>query len=355
MTTLNGGPGVPRGLGSRLSCADAIDHGDLTSAMASEPFIKTVEWQMLDKRKFFPMSMASSFTVRCLLYPLTLVRTRLQVQQRNDLYTGTFDAFRKIVKTEGYSGLYKGFFVSALQVVSGVLYVSTYEGVRYILESYKVTNNDKVKAFIGGGCASLVGQTIVVPIDVMSQHMMLLGYTISKTANAKHANFYNPLGIVVQNRSRVQIFRDIARTIYVKDGARGFYRGYLASLFTYVPSSASWWTFYQLFQDTLSVFIPCNSSVPYTLVQCLAAMSSGCVSCFLTNPLDLVRARVQVNRRPIPETARLLWDQEGTKIFTKGLTARMSASALYSLAIIFGYESVKRWSVHAEFKDKVLW
>ena len=96
-------------------------------------------------------------------------------------------------------------------------------------------------------------QTIVVPIDVMSQHMMLLGYTISKTANAKHANFYNPLGIVVQNRSRVQIFRDIARTIYVKDGARGFYRGYLASLFTYVPSSASWLTFYHFFQVLIGV------------------------------------------------------------------------------------------------------
>ena len=36
---------------------------------------------MLDKRRFYPYSMASSFTVRCFLYPLTLVRTRLQVQQ----------------------------------------------------------------------------------------------------------------------------------------------------------------------------------------------------------------------------------------------------------------------------------
>jgi solute carrier family 25 protein 44 len=44
------------------------------------------------------MSMMSSFTVRCFLYPLTLVRTRLQVQQRNALYSGTFDAFRKIVR-----------------------------------------------------------------------------------------------------------------------------------------------------------------------------------------------------------------------------------------------------------------
>ena len=46
------------------------------SLMAKDAFIKTVEWEMLDKSKFFPMSMASSFTIRCFLYPLTLIRTR---------------------------------------------------------------------------------------------------------------------------------------------------------------------------------------------------------------------------------------------------------------------------------------
>ena len=41
--------------------------------------ITTIEWDMLDKRRYYPYSMVSSFTVRCCLYPLTVVRTRLQV------------------------------------------------------------------------------------------------------------------------------------------------------------------------------------------------------------------------------------------------------------------------------------
>ena len=49
--------------------------------LPEDAFIKTVEWEMLDKSKFFPMSMATSFTIRCFLYPLTLIRTRLQVQR----------------------------------------------------------------------------------------------------------------------------------------------------------------------------------------------------------------------------------------------------------------------------------
>ena len=58
-----------------------------TSTRASEDFIKTVEWHMLDKQKFYPLSMLSSFSVRCFLYPLTLVRTRLQVQGPNSIET----------------------------------------------------------------------------------------------------------------------------------------------------------------------------------------------------------------------------------------------------------------------------
>lgn len=51
-------------------------------------YITTIEWDMMDKAKFFPLSMLSSFTVRCALYPLTLIKTRLQIQKHNVMYNG---------------------------------------------------------------------------------------------------------------------------------------------------------------------------------------------------------------------------------------------------------------------------
>eukprot|EP00095_Tigriopus_kingsejongensis_P005032 snap_masked-scaffold375_size191602-processed-gene-0.3 protein:Tk05032 transcript:snap_masked-scaffold375_size191602-processed-gene-0.3-mRNA-1 annotation:"hypothetical protein DAPPUDRAFT_301164" len=310
-----------------------------------DQFIRTIEWEMLDKQKFFPLSMASSFTVRCFLYPLSLVRTRLQVQYRNDVYRGTWDAFSKIARDEGVRGLYRGFWVSAFQVVSGVCYVSTYEGVRHLLDQSNVTNS-ALKGFVGGGCASVVGQTIIVPFDVISQHLMLLGQ------KGGHAN-NNPFTVAVEGRTKTQIVWDITRSVHRTDGLRGFYRGYVMSLGTYVPSSASWWAFYQIFQDFYEHLTP--AFVPHMMIQCVSAMSSGCASCLITNPLDLIRARVQVQRRTIPDTVRYLWNFEGMGIFTKGLTARMTSSVIYSLAIIFGYETVKRCSVHEEYKKQIKW
>ena len=66
-------------------------------------------------------------------------------------------------------------------MVSGVCYVSTYEGTRHFLERNHVRNT-MVKAFVGGGAASVVGQTIIVPLDIISQHLMLLG-TIDERKN----------------------------------------------------------------------------------------------------------------------------------------------------------------------------
>ena len=114
----------------------------------SPSYVRTIEWSMLNKKVFYPYTMLSSFTVRCFLYPLTLIRTRLQMQHKNDIYKGTFDAYRKILKYEGPRGLYKGFWISAFQVVSGVSYVTTYEGVRHLLENQGVQNS-KVRAMLG--------------------------------------------------------------------------------------------------------------------------------------------------------------------------------------------------------------
>lgn len=59
----------------------------------------------------------------------------------------------------------------------------------------------------------------------------------------------NPLGITFdRNSTRFKITLDIMSAIYRRDGLTGFYRGYIASLCTYVPNSAMWWAFYHLYQ-----------------------------------------------------------------------------------------------------------
>lgn len=115
---------------------------------SNSEFIRTIEWDMMDKTKFFPLSMLSSFSIRCCFYPLTLIKTQLQVQFKNNVYSGMFDAGCKIYRAEGAAGFYRGFWISSVQIFSGVFYISTYEGVRHILSNYGA--NQQTKSLIGG-------------------------------------------------------------------------------------------------------------------------------------------------------------------------------------------------------------
>lgn len=271
----------------------------------SAQFIRTIEWDMMDKTKFFPLSMLSSFATRSCFYPLTLIKTQLQVQFKSDVYSGMIDCGTKIFRAEGAAGLYRGFWISSVQIFSGVFYISTYEGVRHLL-----TQNGcgpQVKSLVAGGCASLVGQTIIVPFDVISQHAMVLGM-------GAQGSSVNPLGIQSKGRSRLNISLDIAKEILRRDGLKGYYRGYTASLIAYVPNSAMWWTFYHFYEgnllfviflqyiirvfvlyiyvDKLLSVLPPN--VSHLLVQSVAGSLGGFTTTIITNPLDIVRARLQV-------------------------------------------------------------
>lgn len=50
----------------------------------------------------------------------------------------------------------------------------------------------RIRALIGGGCASVVSQTIVVPFDIISQHLMVLGIIQNKTSKVQvHAHYFH--------------------------------------------------------------------------------------------------------------------------------------------------------------------
>uniref|UniRef100_UPI00398EE6E2 solute carrier family 25 member 44-like n=1 Tax=Pristiophorus japonicus TaxID=55135 RepID=UPI00398EE6E2 len=206
--------------------------------------IQIIEWEDLDKRKFYLFGLFMTMAIRVSVYPFTLIRTRLQVQKGKSLYSGTFDAFAKILRAEGVSGLYRGFLVNTFTLISGQCYVTTYELTRKYVAQY--TDSNVVKSVIAGGSASLVAQSITVPIDIVSQHLMVQGQAMGR--------FKVPPRQAAVGASRqlaVGQTKDVMAQIFRLDGLRGFYRGYAASLMTYIPNSALWWPFYHLYAAVL--------------------------------------------------------------------------------------------------------
>lgn len=150
------------------------------------------------------------------------------------------------------------------------------------------------------------------------------------------------------------------------------------------------------FPEFLMEFVPHSTS--HMLVQCVAGTMSGCTVALLTNPLDVLRANIQVSSRigiikvslflahrkkytfyfliyfcnlienlfrslwlqvqrieSYSLAIQRLWSEEGYNVFKKGLSARITQSCISSAFIVAGYETLKRWSLYEEYKDTVRW
>lgn len=309
--------------------------------------IQIIEWEDLDKRKFYSFGIFMTMTIRATVYPATLIRTRLQVQRGRSMYNGTFDAFVKILRSEGVRGLYRGFLVNTFTLISGQAYITTYELVRKYVSAYSEDNT--LKSLVAGGSASLVAQSITVPIDVISQHLMMQGH-------GEHLTRFKiqPSADSGKNRRVFGQTRNIMGQIFAADGLRGFYRGYVASLLTYIPNSAVWWPFYHFYAEQLSGLAP--SDCPHLVLQAVAGPLAAATASTVTNPMDVVRARVQVEgRSSVVETFKQLISEEGFWGLTKGLSARIISSAPTAIVMVVGYETLKKLSLRPELVDSRHW
>ncbi|XP_069597000.1 solute carrier family 25 member 44-like [Ranitomeya imitator] len=200
--------------------------------------IQIIEWEYLDKKKFYVFGVRMTMMIWVSVYPFTLIRTRLQVQKGKNLYNGTFDAFVKIQRSGGAAGLYRGFLVNTFTLNSGQCYVTTYEVTRKYVSQYSSSNT--VKSLVAGGSASLVTQSITVPIDVISQHLMMQRVGESMGRFRVRANDQKQAVMFGQTK-------DIILQIFKAVSLKGFYQRYVASLLTYIPNSAVWWPFYHFY------------------------------------------------------------------------------------------------------------
>lgn len=291
-------------------------------------------WSELDKVRLWVLMPLGSLIVRGIFYPTTLVKTRLQA---SSAYSGTRDAFRTIWRTEGPRALYKGFSVSLLGLFVGPVYISALEGSKSWLTSLAPKHDAAVMAvpMLAGGIASAVGQTLSVPVDIVSQRRMMQMSEAGASSSAL----------------------DICQQLWKENGIRSFYRGYGMSLLTYVPSSSIIWGTVHLVQGPLGRVwprAPRDESQPVSrwdgafrdTVICMASGAvAGSTSAVLLAPFDVLRTRMQVlDGQPsgVAATARALVRERGLAGFASGATARvMSLGPLFTI-IIGGYELIKR-------------
>eukprot|EP01117_Protostelium_nocturnum_P020815 TRINITY_DN959_c0_g1_i3.p1 TRINITY_DN959_c0_g1~~TRINITY_DN959_c0_g1_i3.p1 ORF type:complete len:313 (-),score=77.47 TRINITY_DN959_c0_g1_i3:601-1539(-) len=247
---------------------DPIFYPDAGEVIPSE-----IDWHHLNIWKFTLWNSIFFVAVRTVLYPTILVKTKLQTQKDNR-YSGMIDAFKQIWRIDGRRGLYRGF----ITTTSGILPVQfismiTLEFLRAHIPNSKggKSSTSAYNNFIAGFVSSSISTVIVVPVDVISQRLMI-------QEGNKSQNHY---------KGGFDAFQKIVKS----EGLRGLYRGYVATIITHAPSNAIFWTTYTKTKKWLSQY-----DINSVFAQAFSACFAGIVGGTLTNPTDVIKTRIQVSR-----------------------------------------------------------
>ncbi|KAI3468081.1 hypothetical protein Pfo_024744 [Paulownia fortunei] len=320
-----------------------------------------IDWEMLDKSKFFFLGAALFSGVSGTLYPIVVLKTRQQVMLNA---IPCFKMAASIFRSQGYRGFYCGFGTSLMGTIPArALYMGALEvtksnvgNVASVRLGVSEASASAIANAAAGLSAAMAAQLVWTPIDVVSQRLMVQGGGLNASSCAVGLKKYNG-GI------------DAFRKIIYADGVRGLYRGFGISILTYAPSNAVWWASYSIAHRVIWGCIGCycckkdangNGGSGYrpdgksvVAVQGLsAAMASG-VSALVTMPLDTIKTRLQVfdgegsgrGRSPtILQTVRNLVKEGGLGACYRGLGPRWASMSMSATTMITTYEFLKRLS-----------
>jgi len=247
-------------------------------------------------------AVVSSAIATTLLQPLDVLKTRMQVQDKDRvLYRGFIASIKHIAKHEGYRGLYAGLTPSLLgNTVAWGLY---FGGYRLFLKD-SVSSIDQTKA---AALSGVLTQTITNPIWVIKSRMQL------QQRNAARADLHYKSTF------------DAVKVILKEEGFRGFYAGFPLSLLNNIHGVVQLVTYerIRLFMLRLDPDKTDTSKLGFFSALLAAALSKVAAQ-FATYPIQTVRTRIQqrpghgLQHKSTIDAITSMWRKEGIISFYRG-------------------------------------
>ncbi|KAF8705424.1 Mitochondrial carrier, partial [Rhizoctonia solani] len=235
------------------------------------------------------------------MFPVDSIKqTRMQVITTSNVavYSSLGNAVQRIASTEGLRTLWRG--VASVILGAGPAHAvqfGTYEAVK------EFAGDTKTGHLIAGACASISSEALMNPFDVIKQRMQLKDSAFRSVASC-------------------------AKAVYRNEGLTAFYISYPTTLTMSVPFAAAQFTAYESIKRVLN---PSDHYSPITHVT--AGGMAGAFAAAITTPLDVAKTLLQTrgtsddprirHARGMRDAFQIIYDRNGLKGFTRGLTPRV--------------------------------
>ncbi|KAJ4304321.1 ADP/ATP carrier protein [Collariella sp. IMI 366227] len=277
---------------------------------------------------------AGAVFANALVYPLDLIKTKLQVQVKAETadgkyddshYKGTWDAVTKITKVDGVAGLYNGMAGALLGVAStNFAYFYWYSIVRTVYFKYAKTaaHPSTVVELSLGAVAGALAQLFTIPVAVVTTRQQ------------------------TQNKEDRKSFIETAREVVEgEDGVCGLWRGLKASLVLVINPSIT----YGAYERLKDVLYPGKKNLSPMEAFALGAMSKA-LATIVTQPL--IVAKVGLQSKPPParkgkpfksfvEVMQFIIENEGPMSLFKGIGPQILKGLLVQGILMMTKERVE--------------
>ena len=216
------------------------------------------------------------------------------------VFSGTADAFVKIVRYEGATSLYNGLAPTlTMAIPATVLYFATFDKLNMKFKDMGLGTN--ASPVLAGSTARLIAASSIAPLELLRTKAQAIAHPTSML--------------------------NLARSEVRENGFRGLFRGLAPTLVRDIPFSAIYWVCVENMKIALDGSYD-DTPTEKMSKALIAGASSGMIATVVTTPFDVIKTKVQTcpntNSRPIWKISRDILRSDGSGAFFVGLAPRIA-------------------------------
>ncbi len=271
-------------------------------------------------------------TVTLLGHPFDTVKVLLQTQPaENPIYKGPLDAATKVVKAEGFGGLYKG----VTSPLAGQMFfrATLFFGYARAKEIVGVSPDDPLSYCKAGMLAWMAGSFFESPIDLYKSQWQ------SQIIKAKQTANYVP---------EFKSVGECVKASFKHSGIRGPFQGFGATLTRNLPAGA---IYFGVFENAKNHFAKGNANGVATDVQIMAAGGLGGF-CYwsLFYPIDVIKSALMTDNidpkkrqyKGFLDAGSQLIKQGGVKRLYAGLVPCLLRASPANAGMLYTVDKIKQ-------------
>ncbi|WBW74542.1 mitochondrial carrier, 2-oxoadipate/2-oxoglutarate [Schizosaccharomyces osmophilus] len=217
------------------------------------------------------------------LYPLDVVKTRMQLTVGKSEYNGTFDCLKKIVQKEGASRLYRGILPPVMMEAPkrALKFASNDAYGKFWRNFFGRKENTPALSVLTGSCAGFTESFVVVPFELMKIRLQ-----------------------DVNNASKYNGTFDCLSKVVKHEGILALYNGFEATMWRHIVWNAGYFGLIQKVRGSLQ---PATNKTGEMCNNLIAGTIGGVFGTFLSTPFDVVKSRVQTAPRIAGQVPKYNW------------------------------------------------